>query len=199
MDNTLVYLIGHQGVGKLTVARSLCKLTGASLVDNHLIANVVFGVIGADGKTPLPPRTWDLVERVREVAFAAMEELAPARLSYVLTNNLDDTPGDQRWFDRVVLAAERRSALFVPVVLTCDEDENMRRIPSPERAANMKHTDVESARAKRRAVRTLPIDHPNLITVETTSLLPEQSAATILAHVRGLAQRDLSAARTSFQ
>ena len=35
------------------VAR-LCAATGARLLDNHLINNVIFSLIQADGGTPLP-------------------------------------------------------------------------------------------------------------------------------------------------
>lgn len=186
MDNAIVYLLGHYGVGKLTVARALCALTGARLVDNHLMNNVVFSLIRTDGKTPLPAATWDLIAKVREAAFEAIETLAPAGASFVLTNALDDTLEDQEWFDRVVLLAERRGALFVPVNVTCEEAENARRIPSPEREANMKHTDVASAMERRRTATPLPVTHPNRLDVDTTRQSPQESAAAILRHVRSL-------------
>jgi hypothetical protein len=183
MDNAIVYLLGHYGVGKLTVAKALCGLTGARLVDSHLMSNVVFSVIRSDGKTALPAATWDLIAKVREAALEAIETLAPAGESYVLTNALDDTPKDRAWYDRVVLMAERRGALFVPVVVTCDEAENARRIPSPEREANMKHTDVASALERRRTTVSLPVVHPNRMDLDTTLSPPEISAAAILRHV----------------
>ena len=54
MNNSIIYLLGHYGVGKLTVAKAICAVTGARLFDNHLINNVVFSLIEADGKTTLP-------------------------------------------------------------------------------------------------------------------------------------------------
>jgi hypothetical protein len=186
MHNTIVYLIGHYGVGKLTVAKALSTLTGARLVDNHLVNNVVFSLIRADGQTPLPSAVWDHISDIRTSAFEVMETIAPPEFSYVLTNALEDVPEDRAWYDRALLLAERRGALFVPVMVTCDEAENARRIPLPDRAANMKHTDVASALERRRAVHQLPIEHSNRFHLDTTTATPEQSAAKILAHVQTL-------------
>jgi len=35
MDNTIIYLLGHEGVGKYTIAKEIVTMTGARLVDNH--------------------------------------------------------------------------------------------------------------------------------------------------------------------
>jgi len=187
MNNTIVYLLGHYGVGKLTVAKAICAATGARLVDNHLINNVVFSLIEADGKTELPDAVWDATEAIWKVAFSVLEQLAPPRWSYVLTSSLIDDPIDRRWFDRAALMAERRNATFLPVVLTCDEAEHARRIPTPERAANYKHTEVASGLARRHNVRLLPIDHPNRMTLDTTHLSPTEAAAQIIAAAERLA------------
>jgi hypothetical protein len=185
MDNAIVYLIGHYGVGKLTVAKALCARTHARLVDNHSVNNVIFAAVRAEGKR-LPLAVWTYVERVREATFEAIEALAPPAESYVLTNSLDDTPGDRRWYERVVLLAERRGALFVPVVVTCGEEENLRRIPMPDRAANLKSTNVERARERLHTLRVLPINHPNSFRLDTTSASPDQSAEAIERHTASL-------------
>ena len=54
MQKTIVYLIGYAGTGKYTIAKELGRLTGAILVDNHLINNLVFSVGGADRTRPVP-------------------------------------------------------------------------------------------------------------------------------------------------
>ena len=183
MRNTIVYLIGPYGVGKLTVAKALCALTGARLVDNHLINNVVFSLIRADGQTPLPQAVWDYISDIRRAAFEVMETIAPAEFSYVLTNALEDVPQDRAWYDRACLLAERRRALFVPVMVTCDEDENARRIPSPDRAANMKHTDAASALERRRTNPVLSVSHSNRFDLDTTIVGPEDAARQIVSHI----------------
>lgn len=185
MKNVIVYLLGRYGVGKLTVGKALCSTTGARLVDNHLINNVIFSVLRVDGKTPFPDGTWERIEQVRELALGAIETLANPEWSYVLTNALDDTPQDRAWYDRVETLAARRRALFVPVELFCAPDENMRRIDTPEREAAMKHTDVPSAR-ERLTVRSLPVVHANLLRIDTTTFSPAQTAARIAQHIASL-------------
>lgn len=107
MRNTFVYLLGHPGVGKLTVARAICAATGARLLDNHLINNVVFSLIRADGKTPLPEGIWDLIGPIRNVAFEAIEKFGDPDDSYILTNALTDDPIDRQWFDDAAALAGR--------------------------------------------------------------------------------------------
>lgn len=187
MNNTIIYLLGHYGVGKLTVAKAICAASGARLLDNHLVNNVVFSLIRADGKTPLPDAIWDAVADIREVAFRTIETLAPPEFSYVLTNALQDDPEDRQWFDRVVTLAARRSARFLPVLVHCDAAAHASRIDTPERAANLKHTDIASGLARRDSVRLLPIDHPNRITLDTTHVPPAAAAAEIIAAAERLA------------
>ncbi|NKC51605.1 hypothetical protein HED63_19565 [Ochrobactrum cytisi] len=88
MKNTIIYLIGHYAVGKLTVARAIVDATNARLFDNHLANNVIFSLIQVDGRTSLPERVWDMIGVIRDQALLAMEELAPSDASFVLTNCL---------------------------------------------------------------------------------------------------------------
>jgi tRNA A37 threonylcarbamoyladenosine biosynthesis protein TsaE len=55
LDNTIFYLIGPAGVGKLTVARAIAALTGARIVDNHTVNNPIFDLIEHYRSTPLRP------------------------------------------------------------------------------------------------------------------------------------------------
>jgi hypothetical protein len=154
--------------------------TGTRLFDNHLVNNVIFSLIRADGKTPLPASVWDFTGDIREVAFRAIEALAPSDFSYVLTNALTDDPVDRQWFDRAVELASRRGASFLPVLLDCEEAEHGRRLPTPERAANLKHTDVASGLARRHTVKLLPITHPNAMRLDITALSPDAAAQQIV-------------------
>lgn len=75
MNNTIIYLLGHEGVGKYTIAKEITKLTGTKLVDNHAINNPIFNVIYSDGKNDLPDAAW---YRVRQVRTAVFETIAGA-------------------------------------------------------------------------------------------------------------------------
>ena len=72
--------------------------------------------------------------------------------------------------------------------LRCDEAEHLRRIDTPERAANLKHTDVAATLHRRKTVASLPVDHPNLLALDTTHLPPAEAAARIIAAAERLAQ-----------
>lgn len=186
MQATVIYLLGHFGVGKLTVAKAICEMTGARLFDNHLVNNVIFSLIRVDGKTPLPDKVWDFTFNIRTEALTAIASIAPPDFSYVLTNALNDDALDRRAYQQVIDVAAQRSSVFVPVVLTCAEAENMQRVAAPDRAQNMKHTDPVSALHRRKTSKLLPIDHPNRLDIDTTDLPPEQTAAQIIAHAERL-------------
>lgn len=188
MNNTIIYLIGHYGVGKLTIAKAICAATDARLFDNHLPNNVIFSLIRADGKTPLPEGVWDMIGVIRGQAFKAIEELTPADTSYVLTNCLlESYPGDRETYEQVKAVAIRRGNVFLPVLLRASDAAHAARVNSPERAERLKHTDVDSAAHKRRTEELLRIDHPNRLDLDTTDLPPSEAARLIIAHAERLA------------
>lgn len=187
MNNAIVYLIGHYGVGKLTIARALCARSGARLFDNHLANNVIFSLIREDGVTPLPQGTWDLIMTIRRQALTAMSDLARPEASFVLTNCLlEGDPLDRRAYDEVVAVAERRGARFVPVLLSASDAAHAARIPAADRAERLKMTDVAGAAAVRRDRPLLDIVHPNRLDLDTTSLVPADAAGRIVDHVERL-------------
>lgn len=187
MRNTIVYLIGHYAVGKLTIAQAIAAAADARLFDNHLANNVIFSLIRTDGRTPLPGRVWDLIDVIRDQALLAIEELAPTHASFVLTNCLlEDDPGDRAAYEKVEQLAERRGSVFVPVLVTASDAAHAVRISSPERAKRLKMTDAAGAEKKRQTTQLLRINHPNLLNIETTDLSPADAAEMIIAHVSGL-------------
>jgi len=187
VNGTIVYLIGHYGVGKLTIARQICAQTDARLFDNHLANNVIFSLVRADGRTPLPERVWDFIGAIRDQAIAAIEELAPPEASFVLTNALmEGDPVDRATYEQIVRLAERRGSVFVPVLLTASDEAHAARIGSPERKERLKHTDAASAERMRRHRQLLNVDHPNRLDLDTTDLPPQRAARTIIDHAERL-------------
>lgn len=188
MNNTIIYLIGHYGVGKLTIARQICAMTDARLFDNHLANNVIFSLVRENGSTPLPEGVWPLIMTIRRQALSAMVHLAGPRASFVLTNALmDDDPMDRQALDEVMDAAHQRNALFVPVLLTASDAAHAARIPSPERALRLKTTDAAKAEHKRHTRPLLRVDHPNRLDLDTTDLPPADAARRIIEHAERLA------------
>lgn len=183
MKNTIIYLIGHYAVGKLTIARAIEATTDARLFDNHLANNVIFSLLRADGGTPLPERVWDMIDVIRDQALLAMEELAPADASFVLTNCLlEGHPGDHAAYEKVEQLAIHRGSVFVPVLLTASDAAHASRMASPERAERLKMTDALKAEHKRRGTELLRINHPNRLDIDTTDLPPAEAAQIIISH-----------------
>jgi hypothetical protein len=184
LDNTLVLLIGFAGTGKYTVGRELCDLTGAKLIDNHLINNSIFTVVSADGITPLPTGVWAKVKEIRQIVYSAIRELAPPHLSFVFTMELiEGKPGELGAFlDLVQLAADRES-LFVPIRMTCEADELCRRVTDPGRAKMLKAISAEAARRKCAEEMVLNPTHPNLRTLDVTNRSVKEVVASILHEV----------------
>jgi hypothetical protein len=81
------------------------------------------------------------ISAVRSVVERTIEELSPREWTFVFTNfPLKDDPFQVAIFNNRTLA-ERRDASFLPVVLTCDVDELLRRVQSPGRDARQKLRD----------------------------------------------------------
>ena len=163
MENTIIVLLGYPGVGKYSIARELCRATGARLIDNHLINNPVFTVVDVGGSTPVAirPATWEKIELIRRAVFEAVAELGPPGASYVFTNVLLDEPGDAAIYHQVLGIAAARHATFVPVLLTCDVEAHLRRMTNPARRERMKWTDGEGLRDMVANRPLLPVEHPD--------------------------------------
>ena len=108
MRHCIIYLLGYQGVGKLTIARAIRQLTEVVLIDNHLTANPVFTAVANDRFGGIPSSVKDKIDRVRAAVFDAIVEDAPPGLSYILTDVLMDDDLGRRRFTTVLDLAARR-------------------------------------------------------------------------------------------
>jgi hypothetical protein len=188
MHNTIVYLIGYPGVGKLTIAKAVCERTGAKLVDNHMANNPIFSIMGADGLTSIPEAAWDRVKAIRDVLFDAILHVAPKASSFVLTNVLLDDDGDKALFEQVGNLADQRGSLFVPVILQCEEREHLKRVTAPGRAENYKDVQPSSLKKLIAERPLLLIAHPHLLKLDTTHLSPQEATDRVLNHIHRIAQ-----------
>lgn len=186
MRNTILYLIGHFGAGKYTIAKEICALTDARLVDNHLFNNVVFSLLRVDGKTPIPEAAWDHIMVIRQEALTVIETLAPPEFSFVLTNMLRNDDHDRSAYEEVARVADKRGATFVPVVVTCSDDAFAKRIGNADRIARMKFTDAAGAEAYRTYTDLLQFTHPNRFDLDTTDISAAGAAQEIIAYAKGL-------------
>jgi hypothetical protein len=181
MRPTIFHLIGPPAVGKYTVGKELARLTGARLVDNHSIANVIFQVLDQDGIKPLPKGVWGRVRLVRDAVLDTMIHLSPRHLSFIFTNYLrGEDEAEKAIFEEMVGLAEIRESLFVPVVLSCRTEELVRRVGQASRRERMKLLDPIQATEMNEGPR-FETGHRNLLRLDVTELPPEESARQILA------------------
>jgi hypothetical protein len=185
MAGNIVNLIGFPGVGKLTIAKEIVtQCSDFVLVDNHLINNPVFSVVKADGKTPLPAEIWVKVSQIRAIVLETMERLAPSHLSFVMTNFAVENEDDKVECHKIEAVAAQRGGQYFPVILTCDVEENRRRIVSPERGPNLKSIDPDEPNRLQKGTPLLRFEgHRNRIHMDVTHMQPADAAKRILQEV----------------
>jgi len=185
--NTIIYLIGIPAVGKYTVAKEIGRLTGAKVVDNQLINNPVFSVIGYDGTdgVPFPKGAWISIGKIQRAVLTVIRDFCPPDDSFVFTNVLDARdPNDKKCFRRIERLANQRKAGFFPVWLTCDAKTLRQRKNTPDRRARLKDIDVTNITWYLKEFEVLRVSHPNALIVDTSHREPLQTARRILEHVR---------------
>ena len=186
MPPTIFHLIGPPAVGKYTIGKELAALSGAKLVDNHSIANVIFQVLDQDGIKPLPKGVWRRVGVVRQAVLDAIIHLSPDHLSFIFTNYLrGESEAEMAVFEEMVALADTRRSLFVPVVLSCRTEEVVRRVGQPSRRERMKLLDPVQA-AEMNEGPPFETTHPNLLRLDVTETPAADSARRIFAWAESL-------------
>lgn len=178
-QTSVVFLLGYPGVGKRTVGTHLAELLDGVLVDNQLINHPLLTLFKWDGKFGFPMEIWERVAPIRNAVLGTIEDLAPKSNSYVFTDVLkDDEAGASQYIDLRSLA-QRRGSLFLSVMLSCDVDEQVRRIDTPDRIALMKGSDPEGYRQHRQQTKLFQPPSEEVMHVDTTEIDARQNAETI--------------------
>jgi hypothetical protein len=186
----VIYLLqGFPGTGKYTVGRELVRQLLAvgretKLVDNHAIADLLFPLVPeADGRSPLPHQLLVRYQEARDVVLKTIEELSPLDWSFVFTVYLVGGEGSRRLVDRFASLARHRGSGFVPVTLTCEPGELLRRVVQPERHGRKL---VDPSRASEYiAGGMLKFESEDALTIDITTLTPPEAAGAILGHQAG--------------
>jgi hypothetical protein len=175
----VVFLLGYPGVGKRTVGTHLAELLDGVLVDNQLINLPLLTLFKWDGKFPIPTEIWERVVPIREAVLGTIEDLAPKSNSYVFTNVLEEDEAGASQYINLRSLAQRRGSLFLSVMLSCDVDEQVRRIDTPDRIARLKGSDPEGYRRHRQHTTLFQPPSEEVMHVDTTKIDARQNAETI--------------------
>jgi hypothetical protein len=176
-------LLAYPGTGKLTIAKEIVTKLEArgepcARLDNHATHNLVWQLIPEHRK--FDPPVLDKVLELRRVLLEAAAELTSDAHSIVFTNYL---PPDRQptTLDPHRDLAQKLGKTLVAVELTLDADEVLRRVGSPDRAANLKLTDVAVARHVIDQGQTLPTHWPELRPLAIDGLTAGEAADRIIA------------------
>ena len=179
MGGTVYQLLGYPGTGKYTIAKEVVRRLrargeGVSLMDNHATADLVWELV--------PQHRWfdaDVMERLMQVRMLLLDaavELSPPDQSFIATNFVSKTTDV---FAIPKGFAERRGAQLVCVVLECDREEILRRVPSPGRAERKKLVNVEVAARILDGPNLVP-DWEHVLRLDITGLSVEEAATQLL-------------------
>jgi hypothetical protein len=172
----LIFLHGLPGVGKLTVARELERLTGYKLFHNHLTVDLVESVFDF-GSAPFV----ELREHIWLAVFrrAAEEELPGLIFTFVFERTVRDG-----FIGRVLGEVEGRGGEVLFAELVCRRDVLEGRLTDGARARFGKLRSVEfldELVSGGRIYRPDALPRPNFV-LDTTDLSPAEAAARIAEH-----------------
>lgn len=195
----IIHLNGFPGTGKLTIARKLVEklnagppkhtsteATGyanARLVHNHLLIDPANAILSRT-----QPGYQQLRKAIREAIFTSLiTESSTHGTIYVFTDWQSGDEVGSGVCSEFETMAQARGSQFVPILITCDEQENIRRLRGTERATWSKITDSELLLQFRQQVDPPPVyefrENEARLTVDVTSLSAEQVAEVIVMHV----------------
>jgi hypothetical protein len=170
----LVFIYGPPGVGKLSVAKELARVTGYKLFDNHVSIRCADSVFEF-GTKPF----WRVVGTIRELVF---EEAAANGVSLVFTF-VYSHPADMPSVERLCGFFEAQGGRALLVRLLCTREELERRLPRPGRAEAGKLASLETFRELlTRHDLFSPIPGRESLEIENTALAPAEVAGLIASH-----------------
>lgn len=169
----LIFLCGLPGVGKLTVARELARLTGHRVFHNHLTVDLV-ETLFEFGSAPF-------VELRETVWLAAFSTAARARLDGLIFTFAFDRTVRPAFIDETRRVVESGGGHVAFVELRCAPAELERRIAEPSRREFGKLNSVEFFRRLRDEGAFVDDYIPaERVVVETTDSTPDETARQIL-------------------
>ncbi len=169
----LIFLHGLPGVGKLTVARELAKLTGFKIFHNHLAVDLVEAVFEF-GSLPF-------VELREKVWLEVFSRAAAANLDGLIFTFAFDRTVRRSFIRNTLEVIESSGGEVLFVELRCSTEELERRIEHPSRQRFGKLNSVERFRELKEAGAFVDPGIPEERLVVDTTELSASDAASLIA------------------
>jgi hypothetical protein len=174
----LIFLHGLPGVGKLTVARELAKLTDFKLFHNHLVVDLVESVFEF-GSQPF-------VELREKIWLAVFAEAATANLTGLIFTFAYDRTVRSSFIEHTLDLIESSGSEIFFVELQCSTEELERRIEHPSRQRFGKLSEVERFRELKEGGAFVDPGIPTERLVLDTTELSASDAANLIVSKLGL-------------
>ncbi len=173
----IIFIYGAPGVGKLTTAKSLSKITGFRLLHNHLINDLVEVVY------PFGTPGWRMLTRMyrRDI----MKRAAEAKVQGLIFTFVYAKPTDDAYVKSIVREVAKYKAKILFVHLVCDQDQLFRRVKHPSRKPFGKiktHKILRTVMKRHDLFSDVPYS-PNLV-IDNTRKSPAAAAQEIKRHYR---------------
>jgi hypothetical protein len=170
----LLFLHGAPGAGKLTIARALSRLVPARLHDNHAaidLARTIFD-FGAPG-------FWELVHAVRLQALrAAVQHRVPLVIMTYCYVDPDDGPA----FRDFEACVEEGGGRVMPVFLSCQRQEILRRLGNVDRIERGKITTPAAFDAFLAGLHITAVPRSDCFVLDSGQAEAEDTAQSIVRH-----------------
>ena len=172
----LLFLHGAPAVGKLTVAKALCRIMPGRLMDNHAAIDLALTVFefGAPG-------FWELVHDVR---YSALDAAAEHGVPLLVTTFCYAEPEDREQFGQIEEIVHRHGAKLLPVFLHCSREEALRRVGHPDRVERRKITSGEHLIREIDRYDLTAVPRPDCLKLDTGATPAEVTAQKIADHFR---------------
>jgi chloramphenicol 3-O-phosphotransferase len=166
----LVFVHGVPGVGKLTVASELARLTGWPLFHNHLTVDLVSAVF--------PFGSQPFVALREQIWLSVFREAASDGVSLIFTFTPENTVRPQFVEDTIDIVGSSGGRVYF-VELICTEGELERRIENPSRKQFGKLSSIKQYRGLKAAGALQFPKLPTGLSLDTSASSPADTASLI--------------------
>ncbi|KAI0388383.1 hypothetical protein F5Y17DRAFT_222191 [Xylariaceae sp. FL0594] len=180
-----IYINGYPGVGKLSVAKELCKLLPrAKVVSNHLLIDPAAAIFDRTAEEYQPLRQALRREVLKSIAAAK----STRDVTWIFTDQQSSSEsGSSSARDYQNAAAMRDGSPFVSVILLCELDENLKRAAAGKDRGNgsnnTKLTDLDMLRDIREREDIFHFEDDYELELDVTHLSASEAASKIYEHI----------------